>query len=317
MNIFFTSRATLVAAFQLALAQTTIGLSIVIAKYLLNVLPIYVFLTLRFLLSTFFMLICVYYYREKIYQNKNGISLSRRDWTILFVQALLGGFIFNVLINNGLNYTSANMAGIIQATVPAVIAFLSFLLLKEKLTKQKIIGISLAILGLITLSMNSGKVDWQANHFIGNLLVLLAVLPESLFTIVAKWYGNQITPTVMAFIVCAFNALLFLPLAIWQSSNFDLTSISMLSWLLLALHGLGAAAFFVFWYRGLEHHTASTAALITTFMPISTTILAYIFLGEQLTTIQFCAMVLVIGSIVFGATTYKRRTQVVRAMNND
>nr|AIA15338.1 EamA-like transporter family [uncultured bacterium] len=293
-----------VALGELLLAQTTIGVAIVASKYLLQIFPIYLLLGIRFGLSTCMMLLLAWCTGHNMHQNKDGNRLSKKDFGVLFAQAVCAGFLFNILINTGLTLTTATMAGIINSTVPAMIAVFSYALLKEKLSKQQTIGIALAIIGLLILTLGKGNLDISTSSLYGNLLIILAVFPEALFTVIAKWHGDHVKPNIMALYVCLFNALLFAPFALWQAPGFDFGSVTAAQWWLIILYSFTAVVFYVCWYRGLEHHTAGTAALMSSFMPVATTILAITFLSESVSMIEMTGMLLVIASIIFGSSYF-------------
>ena len=54
----------------------------------------------------------------------------------------------------------------------------------------------------------------------------------------------------------------------------------------------------MFWYYGCEKVDGMLASLSTAIMPISTIILAWLFLGEQLTMIQLLGMGIIIASVL-------------------
>ena len=197
--------------FQLTLAQCTIGVNLVVTKYLISVFPIWLLLGLRFFISAIISIVIIQFSKEKIYQNRQGKNFVTSDWVVLFSQALCAGFLFNVLITGGLAYTSATAAGIISSTIPVAIIILSCVFLREKITATNVVAILIITLGLVVLSLGKGGIEHNKNSLLGDLFVLLAVIPEALFTIIAKWYGDTVKPLVMMVIVNLFNALLFLP----------------------------------------------------------------------------------------------------------
>jgi drug/metabolite transporter (DMT)-like permease len=69
----------------------------------------------------------------------------------------------------------------------------------------------------------------------------------------------------------------------------------------LFILGLSSGLFYVFWLFGCQRVDGVMASLSTAVMPVSTVLLAWALLGEQLTIIQFSGMTLVILSIVFYA----------------
>lgn len=230
----------------------------------------------------------------------NFMSLSSKDKLLLIFQAACGGFLFNVLILYGMKTTSATSAGIISSITPIMIFILAAVLLHEKINLQKSIAIVIIIIGLIIL--NTGKTaSAMEGALLGNCLVLLAVIPEALFTILSKSVGKKISEIEAVILVNLFNLILFLPFASMSIINFHLTNISVSVYGQLFIYGIsGGIMFFLLWYRGLTKINANTAALFTGVMPVSTTVLAYLFLNEPIGSNEIIGMLLVIIAIVVG-----------------
>lgn len=290
----------------LTVAQIIIGANIVTAKSLLVTIPIYVLLTLRFMIGSLILSVICYVKKENPLLDEKGNSLTARDWLVLFSQALCAGFLFNSFILSGLNYTSASTAGIISSITPAVIALLSYIILKEMLGVRHIVAILLAVLGLVVISATKQSNAVELHRWFGDFLVLCSVFPEALFTVIAKWYKKDISNYSMSLIINVFNVFLFLPIAI-GSLKYLSPTISTMDIGLVLLYGiLGGAVYFLCWYRGLEGVTASVAAIFTAVMPLSTVALGYLFLQEKLTIYDVIGGTLVILSIFIGSVSVKK-----------
>lgn len=289
----------------LTLAQCCVGANIVIAKVLMPFIPIYVLLSFRFFIGTLILSGVCYFKKESPFRDNHNNKLVFFDGMVLFVKALCAGFLFNSFILSGLQYTEASTAGIISSITPAVIAFLSYALLKEKLGPRRIAAIVLAVLGLIVISMDKGHSSTSKLSWFGDLLVLFSVFPEALFTVIAKWYKKDVGSYSMALVINFFNLLLFIPIAIssikYIHYPFQLSHVA-----LAVLYGVLGGLFFPFWYRGLKNTTASMAAMFTSIMPIAAAVLAFLVLGEKIGMNDIIGAVLVIASIFLGSLSFKR-----------
>ncbi len=288
---------------ELFIAQLSIGIMLVLSKHLLDFFPIFILIGLRFVLPTLFFSAIFVVSGEKIYHNRYGQKLSLKDWKVIFGQALCAGFLFNILLIFGLQYTTVTAAGLISSLVPMMIIIFSWLLLKENLSFNKIFAIVISVIALMVLNLGKGESSVSGHlSLIGNLLIFLAVIPEALFTIIAKWYGNHVKPMVLTALINLFNVILFLPLMLLHLPEFDYLSIGLLNWLLLLILVSTNVVFYLFWYRGLSKSSASTAALFTSFMPISAMILAYLFLQEAIYWYHIIAMICIISAIILGVS---------------
>ena len=305
-------RATLIGSLEVITAQIVVGANITIVKSLVHSIPIFLLLEIRFLIGTFILLGLNTFYGQQVYLTAEGAPFDFKQWRLLFAQAACGGFLFNILIFTGLHYTTATAAGIITSTVPIFISLFAYLLLKEKLAKNKMTAIIIAVVGLTIMSVGKGQyhTDNAQMSLFGNAIVLLAMLPEALFTIFAKMQNFQVKPLVLAFLANCFNTLLFMPFALALLWQYSLSDITASQWQLLVLYTLlGSVLFFTLSYKGLAKISASTAALFTSIMPISATACAFFFLHEAIHWFDLAGMACVIFSIVVGSDLIKRNLE--------
>jgi len=229
------------------------------------------------------------------------MALSRNDKWLLIFQAACGCFFFNVFILYGMRTTSATSAGIISSITPIMTFILAAIFLRERISMEKWIAIFIVMIGLMVLSTGDASDEVVSNALFGNFLVFMAVIPEALFTILSKSISGKLSQVEAVILVNAFNLMLFIPLAIWDINSFDVSKASPEVYGVLLLYGIsGGVLFFLLWYRGLSKVAANTAALFTGVMPVSTTILAFLFLKESIQATDIIGMVLVIVAIAVG-----------------
>lgn len=266
------------AYFCLAMAMVIVGSSVVVGKLVVSSFPVFLAAGLRFGVGTLVLLPLLW-----LHEGVSLPDLSRREWLLLFLQAFAGAFLFTVFLFYGLKLTNAAEAGIITSTAPAVVGVLAFLFLREKLTFNKIVGITLAVCGVLLSTGMSNTLDagQQTSTWIGYLLVFGAVVGEASFTILRKSLPDTISPLFMATMMSLFSFVLFLPLAVVEGVQFDLTAISPQEWLLILYYGVVITAVaFILWFQGVTKVSGSTAAIFTGVAPISAVVLSYVILQE-------------------------------------
>lgn len=285
---------------ELSVAQFFLGIHILLGRILAPTCPIVLLLAIRFFIG-FSTIAIMWQYGgafKKTYHEIRGLQKS--DWVILCLQALCGGFLFNILTLYGLQYTNATTASIINSTTPAFVALFSFLLLKEVLTKNKAFAISLTIIGILLLSLKQDHSAVNSVHFWGELCVFLAIIPGALFIVLGKMLKTAVSPFIVTALVNLLNTFLFFSLAFYERSTMFFNH-SWTVWLQILLYSLsGSVLFFVFWYRGLAQVTANTAALSVGLMPIFTSTLAYFILNESLSTYDILGFFCITSSIFIG-----------------
>lgn len=281
----------------LILAQTLVGVNIVFSKYVVASVPILFILALRFTLASI-ILFPLHWLTpaKKLPLQSYFLKLKRSDWIFIFAQALTAGVLFNFFILWGLEYTDANVAGIITSVLPAIIAIMSWIILGEKISSKKAICVGFATLGLIVIAWDKLNGITVTHSFLGDALIFVSLLPEATYYILTKLHINSLPVFLISSLLNGINAviaLFFLGFIGWHG-----LSIHVMDWLILIILSLSSGFFYVFWYFGCQKVDGVMASLSTAVMPLATVIIAWIVLGEQLTFWQTVGMSMVILSIV-------------------
>jgi drug/metabolite transporter (DMT)-like permease len=281
------------------------GSSVVVAKIIVADFPIFIANELRFLVASAILLPLVFV------QSDGRPSFTSRERRILVAQALTGVFLFNVCLFYGVRLTTAAEAGIITSTTPIVVAVIGVVFLGEAATSNTVLGVCLAVLGLLSLEvLGSGATGGDSTRsIIGNGLILVAVLGEALFTTLGKAVSDQVSPLEITTAVTVVGSLLFLPFAAYELRTFDITAVPVTDWLPILYYGVVVTVVgFVLWFRGVSMVPASTAATFTGVLPVSAVVLSYALLGEQFLWAHAVGVACVLGGIAFSAQRMDQAT---------
>lgn len=280
----------------LFLAQLCVGFSIVLSKGIVDHHSPLLLLTVRFSVSALIM-----YVVSK--SSVNGSPLQTRltpvEWIVLLSESLGAGVLFNFIMLSGLHFTNANSAGLITSLLPAVIILVNVIFFKQLLNRKIIISLSIAVLGLIMINLSASEGNAH-NALLGNLLVFLALIPDSLYYVLSKSHPLKLGLNHKVFWLNALN-LPFLYVALYFLPDGSWAALTIHDYVLMIAIGVTSVLFFVFWQLGSKGVDATYAALATAFMPLGTVILAWIILGESLGMMKMLGMVMVMFSIVFYA----------------
>lgn len=234
--------------------------------------------------------------------------LSKRDFLLIFLQALFGMFLFRMFLLTGLLYTSTAEAGILTGATPAITALLAGVLLKEKADKPKLIGILGTVGGIMLLQgfLTSGNA-FVMKHFVGNLLVLCAAACESIFNIFSRSFAvkaeeadqYRLPPAVQTIIVSSVTLLLCLIPAFLEHTPPLSAGLGAREWLALAWYGVFVTALaFLCWYLGIQSCGAFTAAAFSGMMPFTSMLLSVVLLGERPYLRQWLGGLFIIAGII-------------------
>lgn len=112
-------------------------------------------------------------------------KVERKDFLRLAGCGLLGAAANMLFFFHGINLTSPVDASIIMTVTPVIVLIYSFFILKERITKNKLIGITIAGIGAIFLILYGNKASGTSS-FLGNLFVFLNASSYGLYLVLAK-----------------------------------------------------------------------------------------------------------------------------------
>src|SRR3954468_21659472 len=167
----------LLAALSLVAAMALTGSNVAFGKAIVAAVPVYIFVLFRFVVASLALAPMVR--REP---GPKLMQMTLAEWRDVVLMALLGMVGFTVLMLEGLKRTAAADAGIITATLPAVVAALGVLFVGDRLSRMQALAVGLSVAGLILVQATSAA-GGGGTSLVGNLLVAGAVLCEASFVI--------------------------------------------------------------------------------------------------------------------------------------
>src|SRR5215210_5252306 len=129
----------------LALSMSLVGSYVALSKPLVAAIPVFLLAWLRFGIGGLAML-------HWLRKPANEAPLTGRTRRLLFLESFLGNFLFSLCMLSGVSLTSAVSAGVIMAAIPAMVALLSRVFLRERITGRTWTAIACAGLGIALLA---------------------------------------------------------------------------------------------------------------------------------------------------------------------
>lgn len=277
----------------LALSMALVGSYVALSKPLVAVLPVFLLAWLRFGIGA----VAMGHWLRKPPQEP---ALTPRIRALLFLESFLGNFLFSICMLFGISLTTATAAGVVMSSIPAVVAVLSWLFLREKLNTRTLTAIALAALGIALFSLDKPAVSASATApatfwgialpVWGNLLVFAAVVCEASYVVIGKSLSQQMGPKRISAIINLWGLALVTPAGVWAAWHYDFGQMSGALWALLVFYGLAASVWTVWlWMTGLKRVQASQAGVFTVMLPLSAAAIGVLFMGERLTPLQWAA----------------------------
>ena len=286
----------------LTASMALVGSYVALSKPLLAVFPVLVLALLRFAIAAVAMIPWTRPARDEP-------PLTRSEHLQLFLMSFFGNFLFSIAMLNGVARTTASAAGVILSTLPAVVALLSWLLLRERLGGRAVLAIALAVAGIALLSLVRADDSGRASALLGNLLMLAAVGCEASYVIFARRLAQRRAPLRVSALINLWGLALIAPWGLWQlvQTPIDFAAVGTGAWLLLVFYALAASLFAVWlWMAGMRDVPASTAGVFTVALPISATLVGALLLGEPFSLLHLVALLLAAAGVLLIATAPAR-----------
>ena len=202
---------------------------------------------------------------------------NRRDWPQLAALGVIGLTMYHVCLNYAETRISSGTASILISLVPAATVAVSALWLRERLPARSLLGMGVALIGVVLVVLASGK---QVTFQPMAALVLLSVIASAIFFVGQKPLfarNSMLGVTAFCFFAGTLGALPFagglggaLRLAPWSH--------------VAALLYLGVAPTFVgylAWNAALRRASASQLSSFIYFSPPIAVLIGWLWLGER------------------------------------
>jgi drug/metabolite transporter (DMT)-like permease len=281
----------------MALVGSYVGLS----KVLVAVFPVFLLAWLRFGIAAVAM-------APWVKRGADEPRLDARGRRLLFLESFLGNFLFSICMLYGVAMTSALAAGVTMAALPGVVALLSWVFLKERITRRVAAGIACAVGGIALVALSKDAGGGAPASLWGNVLLLGAVTCEASYVVIGKKLSGQVSPKRISALINLWGLALVTPFGLWQAWSYDFGAVGGGSWVLLFFYSIAASVITVWlWMTGLKHVPASAAGVFTVLLPVSAAAVGVAFLGERFSLAQGAAFALALAGVVLATWPSRQR----------
>lgn len=282
----------------LALSMSLVGSYVALSKPLVAVLPVFLLAWLRFGIGGLAML-------HWLKKPPGELPMTPQIRRLVFLESFLGNFLFSICMLYGVSMTSAVSAGVIMASIPAVVALMSWSFLRERIGARTWGAVACAALGIGLLALSKPSHDGPAvegaagRAWLGNLLVFGAVVCEASYAVIGKKLTGALGPKRITSLINLWGFVLVTPFGLYTALHFDFGSVAPGSWLLLVFYALAASIWTVWlWMTGLKVVPAAQAGVFTVMLPVSAALVGVLVLGEPLGGLQVVAFAAALAGVL-------------------
>jgi drug/metabolite transporter (DMT)-like permease len=280
----------------LALSMSLVGSYVALSKPLVAAIPVFLLAWLRFGIGGLAML-------HWLPRPADEPPLTRQTRRLLFLESFLGNFLFSICMLYGLALTTAVAAGIIMASIPAVVAVMSWAFLRERIGRRVWAGVGCAVAGIGLLSLtrpaSETATGTAASSVAGNLLVFAAVLCEAAYAVIGKKLTGVMGPKRITSVINLWGFALVTPFGLYAALHFDFGTVEPRLWLLLLFYSLAASVWTVWlWMTGLQRIPAAQGGVFTVMLPVTAAGVGVLVLGESFDGGQLLALAVALAGVL-------------------
>lgn len=276
--------------------MSLVGSYVALSKPLAAVFPVLLLAWLRFGIGAVAML-------GWLRRPAHEARLSRQTRLLLFLESFFGNFLFTLCMITGVSMTSAVTAGVTMAAIPAAVAIMSWLFLREAVTGRTWCAIVLAVagIGLDAWSKQASAEPGSAapgDAWLGQLLLIAAVLCEASYAVIGKKLTASVSPKRITALINLWGFALSTPAGLYLAWQFPFARVPAPMWGLLLFYALAACVWTVWlWMTGLRVIAAAQAGIFTVLLPISAALVGMLALGEPIAPMQSLAFGIALASV--------------------
>jgi drug/metabolite transporter (DMT)-like permease len=238
------------------------------------------------------------------------VRIERSDRPRIVLLGVLGVWVYHVTLNYGEHFVSANVASLIVASMPVMVAIASHVMLHEEMTRGKVLGIALALAGVVTLVLfgtRSGTLEVRS--LLGALVTAIAPAAWATYTVLSKPLVHRYGSLRLITIVTTTGTVLLAPLAL-PSTIADLDRLTLADWGWIAFLAFACSVYgYAVWLYALGILEAAQVAVWVYFVPATAAVWAWAVLGETVTPVLALGAAMVVGGVVLTERARPRRRQ--------
>jgi drug/metabolite transporter (DMT)-like permease len=246
----------------------------------------------------FFLLVAVWHNKKT-----PALPLTKKQWGVVIILGLMGYYLASYLDFIGLKYISAGLERVIIFLYPTFVVLFSALIYKRQIAVRVGIALGLSYIGTLLVFIEHLSVT-SSGLLLGSGLVLGSAIIFACFIMGSGVMTQRIGSarfTVYTMTVASIATLVHFALQ-HGSSLTRLLSLPYSEWervyylaLIMAVFSTVLPAFFM--NAGIRRIGAGSASILSTTGPIATLVLAYMLLGEMITSLQVAGTFFVLAGV--------------------
>lgn len=226
----------------------------------------------------------------------------RQNRAYYLLLGIVGVFGFNFFFFLGMKYTEAMNGALIMSTNPLVTTLLASVILREKIVKSQVIGMLLALLGVVfVLTQGSFTALQHLSFSKGDFYIILGNICWALYGVLGRRFIKAGSPIQTTTYTMTIGALAFIMISSTQKSIVPVSEVPLLAWGAILFMAMGMSVLgYLWWNNGIAQIGAARTSLFFNLVPVVTMLISFIE-GVNITPAQCIGMILVVTGVLYSS----------------
>jgi drug/metabolite transporter (DMT)-like permease len=252
--------------------------------------------------------------------EKNRNKPTLKDYGLFAVLGLTGIALYNICFFIATKQAPVIKSSLFIASNPVLIVLLSGVFLKEKITKNHIIGMVIALSGAAIIITDGHILSlFQLGFQTIDFVLLGAVISWALYSVVGKVVLKEYSAVESTTYAVAFGTVFLAPFAFVETSWKDIIQADFSTWVAIAHMSIFVTVVsFIMYYYGIKEVGAAKASIFINVMPVSAVLMATLYLGETFTWAHGIGAGFVLTGVYIGTSTklFNRKIPAVKVADS-
>ena len=234
-------------------------------------------------------------------------KVEKKDFPLIILCALFGVAINQMLFFVGLKYTTPINGSLIMTTTPILVLLTSAIIIKEKITFKKMIGITLGAAGAIILISFGKELSFQQDQLFGDVMIFINAVSYGTYLVIVKKLMTRYHPITVIKWVFTFGFFMVIPFGIGDLKIVQWADFSQTIWLAVAYVLIGVTFLtYLLNALALKIVNPSVVSIYIYLQPLLATFIALMMEKDELNLIKIIAAVLIFLGVYLVSTPSKK-----------
>ncbi|PCG18845.1 DMT family transporter [Brachyspira sp. G79] len=235
---------------------------------------------------------------KKLIKN---IKYIKGIWFKVIIISILGVTVFNTFVYLAAHTSNATNMSLLATLSPIVMAIISRIVWKTKLTIHQKLGLLIVIIGVVIL-ITKGSIDvlMSLKFAIGDLYMLFAVILFAVYTLTLKVKPKEISQSAFFYLMVIIGLIPLAAAMIFKYASNNVHTLDTKSALILIYVGVFPSALgFILWNMAIAKIGAIKGGIIYDSIPFFSSLEAVILLHENVLVSQIVGGLLILAGIIY------------------